>query len=84
MTATDRCAGCEETLDPLALDVIAALTSPGSRALWSRHVISPHYTFKRFEVTFVRVSYFKRQNYSTKLWCIYDVAPFTDRDLKFP
>jgi len=31
----DRCAGCQKTLDPHALNVIAALVSPGSRAFWS-------------------------------------------------
>src|SRR5262249_2694977 len=34
----DRCARRQETLDPHTLNVIAALTSPGSRALWSCHV----------------------------------------------
>jgi len=29
----DRCAGCQETLDPDALNVIAALVSPGARPL---------------------------------------------------
>src|SRR5215831_11673723 len=37
----ERCAGCQETLDPHALNVIAALTSPGSRALWSCHAPVP-------------------------------------------
>src|SRR5262249_6788301 len=37
----DRCARCQQTLDPHALDMIAALTSPGSRAFWSWHLISP-------------------------------------------
>jgi hypothetical protein len=37
----------EETLDPHALDVIAALTSPGSRAFWSWHVISPYLYIKK-------------------------------------
>jgi len=48
----DRCARCQKTLDPHALNVIAALTSPGSRALWSCHLRNPQiYIFKN-EVQF--------------------------------
>jgi hypothetical protein len=31
----------QQPLDPHALNVIAALASPGSRAFWSCHLISP-------------------------------------------
>src|SRR5262249_22091943 len=46
----DRCTGCQKTLDPHALSVIAAPTSPGSRALWSWHVISPYLYIKKSAV----------------------------------
>jgi hypothetical protein len=64
----DRCAGCQETLDPHALNVIAALASPGPRALWSCHLFSQSYIFKN-EVPLSATSYFQWQFYSTKLWC---------------
>jgi hypothetical protein len=42
----DRCARCQKTLDPHALDMIAALASPGSRAFWSWHVFPHTYILK--------------------------------------
>jgi hypothetical protein len=52
----DRRARCQETLDPHALDMIAALASSGSRALWSWHLISPYLYLQKNEVS--AISYF--------------------------
>src|SRR5215813_8406952 len=58
-----------------ALDMIAALAPPGSRAFWSCHLISPYLYLQRMKCRCLRCPISDNKNMAQKLWCIYDDGP---------
>src|SRR5262249_55740930 len=62
----DAPAACNR--DPHALNVIAALASPGSRALWLWHLISPYLYLQKIKLGLSAAPHLQ-DNYSAKLWC---------------